>query len=181
MIFLKLIFSTNLTNMLFHIFRIWEYDWNKKRSFSIANFPNLKKKCYFIFFQFGIYAIKKNILYFPKSYRLTLFPSGGPSRPPLVVFRVLHICWMTYVRSPYLVTFPKYYRLTLFPSGRAGGFSCAAHLLIDLRSPNLVTFPNFWLRIGWCTLFPKSVVIGGSRTGFRRACSGVFDTKHSQG
>ena len=47
------------------------------------------------------------------------------------------------LRSPNLVTFRKYYHLTLFPSGRAGGFSCAAHLLIDLRSPNLVTFPNF--------------------------------------
>ena len=118
---------------LFHdltFFTIWEWPW-----------PNLKKMLFHIFPIWN--HSQKNILYFPKSYRLTLFPSGGPSRPPLVVFRVLHICWMTYVRSPNLVTFPKYYRLTLFPSGRAGGFSFAAHLLIDLRSPNLVTFPNF--------------------------------------
>ena len=48
--------------------------------------------------------------------------------------------------------FPKYYRLTLFPSrgariGHPGGFSCAAHLLINLRSPNFVTFPNVILLI----------------------------------
>ena len=85
MIFFKLIFSTNLTNMLFHIFRIWEYDWNKKRSFSIANFPNLKKNVISYFSNLE-YSQLKNILYFPKSYRLALFPSGGSSRPPLVVF-----------------------------------------------------------------------------------------------
>ena len=31
--------------------------------------------------------------------------------------------------------------------GHSGDFSCAAHLLIDLRSPNLVTFPDVVLLI----------------------------------
>ena len=104
--FFKLIFSTNLTNMLFHIFRIWEYDWNKKRSFSIANFPNLKKKCYFIFFLFGIFATKKKHFIFSKILPLNPIPVRGAESAPF------------------------------------GGFSCAAHLLNDLRSPNLVTFQN---------------------------------------
>ena len=143
--------------MLFHIFRFWEYDWNKKRSFSIANIPKLKKVFFSIFFQFGIFAIKKHFI-FSQILPLNPIPVQGAESAPFGGFScAAHL--LNDLRSPNLVTFPKYYRLTLFPSGRDGGFSCAAHLLIDLRSPNLVTFPNFQLRIGWCTLFPKSVII----------------------
>ena len=62
--------------MLVHIFRIWEYDWNKKRSFSIANFPNLKKKMLFHVFQFGIFAIKKHFM-FSKILPLNPIPVQG--------------------------------------------------------------------------------------------------------
>ena len=100
------------------------------------------KKCYFIFFQFGIFAIKKKHFIFSKIFPLNPIPVQGAESAPFGGFSCAeHL--LNDLRSPNLVTFPKYYRLTLFPSGRAGGFSCAAHLLIDLRSPNLVTFPNF--------------------------------------
>ena len=54
-------------------------------------------------------------------------------------------------------------------------FSCAAQLLLDLGLPKLMTFPSFSLRIRWCN-FPKNIAIGGLRTGFWRACLGVFDS-----
>ena len=76
--------------MLFHILRIWEYDWNKKRSFSIANLTNLKK-CYFIFFQFGIFAIKKYFI-FSKILPLSPIPVRGVESAPFGGFHVLHIC-----------------------------------------------------------------------------------------
>ena len=127
--------------MLFHIFRIWEYDWNKKRSFSIANFPNLKKNVISYFSNLEYSQLKKHFI-FSKILPLNPIPVQGAESAPFDGFScAAHL--LNDLRSPNLVTFPKYYRLTLFPSGRAGGFSCAAHLLIDLRSPNLVTFPNF--------------------------------------
>ena len=141
---------------------------NKRRLPFLSYFSNLE------------YSQLKKHFIFSKILPLNPIPVQGAESAPFGGFScAAHL--LNDLRSPNLVTFPKYYRLTLFPSGRDGGFSCAAHLLIDLRSPNMVTFPNFQLRIGWCTSFPKSVIIGGSRTGFRGACSGVFDTKHSQG
>ena len=77
--------------MLFHIFRIWEYDWNKKRSFSIANFPNLKTNVISYFSNLEYSQLKKHFI-FSKILPLNPIPVRGTRGAPLVVFRVLHIC-----------------------------------------------------------------------------------------
>ena len=143
MIFL-LIFLPKFDKYVISYISKLEYDWNKKRYFSIANFPNLKTILFHIFPIWNIRNFKKNHFMFSKILPHNPIPvrgGGGESAPFGGFSCAAHL--LNDLRSPNLVTFPKYYRLTLFSSGRAGGFSCAAHLLIDLRSPTLVTFPNF--------------------------------------
>ena len=96
-----------------------------------------------IFFKFGKFAIEKDRFLFQSYSKFEIHEKAYLSN--------------LLEKKQFKKSFFIFQNITALPYSRPGGgggrighsgdFSCAAHLLIDLRSPNLVTFPDVILLI----------------------------------